>query len=486
MTENKYVSVFSSELKPLVSEEKDKYLAFSSLVNLIDFIPNIDTAKNNDLLPVAFNAFVANRVNKNGDVINTETALSVYKNFINKPINIEHNRSRVVGVILTAGFSEFGTDVTLTEEDVKNLKTPFNVTLGGVIWKVVSDELSDVIEDSADPTSENYRKISASWELGFRDYQLVVLDESEKNIENAELITDKDKIAELEVNLRAFGGSGKLENGKYIYRQIISEVSPLGIGLTTTPAADVSGILTENKALEDYSSLNEKNDVLTNIRDMKIETLKDINDESMKELAASSVTDFIQSELEKASEQYKLEAAKAEETLKSVKEKAETLEKEYASVCEKMSLIANELSEIKKVQAEKEAEDLFNKRMSLMDEDYNLSDEDRQILSSEIKSMDEEAFSAFQKKMEVLLKEKNKSVIASKEKEKQESLPPQQSLSSQESKEEALEIIDDALHNAKISANEVPVSSEPEQSLFSKYANAFSYDQFDFSVKRKN
>mgnify|MGYP002876772185 CR=1 FL=1 len=34
-------------------------------------------------------AFVANRVNKNGDVVDTDTALAFYKDFKNKPINIE-------------------------------------------------------------------------------------------------------------------------------------------------------------------------------------------------------------------------------------------------------------------------------------------------------------------------------------------------------------------------------------------------------------
>ena len=63
------------------------------------------------------------------------------------------------------------------------MKEPFNITLGGVIWKVASSELADLIEDSADPTSENYLKISASWELGFTDYNLVILPEDEKNID---------------------------------------------------------------------------------------------------------------------------------------------------------------------------------------------------------------------------------------------------------------------------------------------------------------
>ena len=78
----KYTTIFSSTIKPLVSEEKDKYLAMASLLEVSDFVPELDTDTNIDLLPIAFNACVANRVNKNGDVVNGETALEIYSNLI--------------------------------------------------------------------------------------------------------------------------------------------------------------------------------------------------------------------------------------------------------------------------------------------------------------------------------------------------------------------------------------------------------------------
>ena len=140
MKEFKYKTIFSSTIKPLVSEEKDKYLAMASILDIGDFIPDVDTGKDIDLLPVAFNACVANRVNKNGDVVDSKTAMSMYKNFVNKPINLEHKRDRVVGVILAAGFSEFGTDKPLNEKDIEG-DDPFNITLGGVIWKWLIPEL---------------------------------------------------------------------------------------------------------------------------------------------------------------------------------------------------------------------------------------------------------------------------------------------------------------------------------------------------------
>ena len=85
-----FTTNFSSVVKPLVSAEKDEYLALASMVQLEDFLPEVDTHKNIDLLPIAFNACVANRVNKNGDVIDTKAAVDLCQSFINKQINLEH------------------------------------------------------------------------------------------------------------------------------------------------------------------------------------------------------------------------------------------------------------------------------------------------------------------------------------------------------------------------------------------------------------
>lgn len=184
---------FSCVIKPLVSEEKDKYLALASLLDVANFIPDLDMEKNIDLLPIAFNACVVNRVNKNGDVIDTATAIDIYKNFVNKPINVEHNRKNLIGVILTAGFSEFGTDMPLTEEQAKERKDPFNITLGGVLWRVVNEQLTDLVEESNDQTSENYLKVSASWELGFSDYDLILIKGSGKNLEGSTTVAEENK-----------------------------------------------------------------------------------------------------------------------------------------------------------------------------------------------------------------------------------------------------------------------------------------------------
>ena len=61
-----------------------------------------------------------NRFNKNDDGIDTETALRISKLFKHKPTNIEHKKEKVVGHILTAGFSSYGDSRILTPDELNN------------------------------------------------------------------------------------------------------------------------------------------------------------------------------------------------------------------------------------------------------------------------------------------------------------------------------------------------------------------------------
>ena len=45
----KYKTTFSSSIRPMVSEEKDKHLALASLVDVGSFLPEVDAEKNMDL-----------------------------------------------------------------------------------------------------------------------------------------------------------------------------------------------------------------------------------------------------------------------------------------------------------------------------------------------------------------------------------------------------------------------------------------------------
>lgn len=473
-----YTTTFSSILKPLVSEEKDKYLALASLMQVGNFIPNVDTEKNVDLLPVAFNAAVVNRVNKNGDVIDTDTAIASYKDFINKPINIEHNRERIVGVILTAGFSEFGSDASLSEEQVKDLKGPFNITLGGVIWKIANPNLADKIEESSDATSNKYQSVSASWELGFNDYNVVMIDGESKNIEDGALISDASEIESIKNNLRAFGGSGKLDKTKSIYRKVIGNVVPLGIGLTETPAADVKGIATlkseasveieqENISKIDNLNVNTYNDNKV----MKIQSIKDITDESLKQATASQISDLIEQELKVASEKYAAEKATVEQSLKAANEKYDTLAAAQDTLQKEIAALKASLEAAESEKQAILANEKFNERMNAFDAEYDLDSETRQVLASDIAGLDDDSFAAYKNKMAVFMKNKKKG----EKKEASESPEgPKEAMSAS-----ASEVIEQAAANGEKKAAVIPATSTAsEDSLFNKYKQAFDYDGF--------
>ena len=551
----KYKTQFSSPVKPAVSEEKDKYLAMASLQKIQKFLPDVDVEKDIDLLPIAFNSFVANRVNKNSDVVDTKTAIDIYEHFKNKPINVEHNRHHVVGTILTAGFSEFGTDRPLTLEDVKDTTAPFNVTLGGVVWKVVDSSMADMIEEAGDPSSENYLRISASWELGFNDYELAIVDAGEKNLENAEIVSDKDKISELKGYMKGFGGDGLTEDGKMIFRKVVgASVVPLGIGLTQNPAADVEGIVVKKDSVdievkdnENLSSSDEdttekvvsepvaeknlknkksvshqpKTDVNENKDStiMEIKNIKDITDESLKEVSASVISDFIESELEKASEQYTAEKREVEDALSAAKEETDNLKGEHEKMKEELESAKSAIEQMEAEKAKRQKQEQFNERMASLDEKFDLTDEEREVIASDIKDLDEDGYTDYSKKMSVLLssKEKSEEVEASqpadialappgkewmyalekmsdedkidvakalmKKYASQLGLATETEGETEAAEENTQEVVDDAIEQADVQKESVPVTSEAsEPTVFEKYKEAFTVEGFDIKL----
>lgn len=505
--EFKYNTTFANiHIKPVVSEEKDKYLSLASMENLKKFLPDIDTNKNIDLLPIAFDACVVNRVNKNGDVINSSTAAEIVKNFINKPINIEHDRSRVIGCILTANFSKFGTNEALIEADVKEMKEPFYITLGGVMWKIINPQLANLIEESNDPSSENYMKVSASWELGFSDYDLVLLNNNNKNIEDGKFITDEKEKDKLSKNLKTFGGTGKINNNTYIYRQVIGDVIPLGIGLTSNPAADVQGVAVKDdekigiidfkpKDEESESSNISENNISQNTENtvnqegvinriiMKIENINQITDELLKQVTASSVTDFIQEELKKASEAFVAEKNEKDVAIKAAQEKYETLSTESEKVKEELEKLKATLAKLEEEKVAKAKEEAFNLRMAAFDEEFDLSDEDRQVLATDIKDLNDEAFAAYKNKMAVLMKEKNKAAKKAKEEEMKKAKASEvvkEVKASTASEQSATEVVDEVLDNSNVEKTSIPNSTTTaEVSLREKYSKAFGFEGFE-------
>jgi len=532
-------TIFASDpVKVFLPQGEDINIAKAGIDSLKPFLdPSVDLEKNYDLIGVAFNAFVVNRANKNGQVISTEVALSSVENFKFKPMNIEHKRKNVAGLITNYGFSEYGTDKPLTLDEVKNKKDPFNVVLSGFVWRIVNDEFATKLEESSDPSSQSYLSISTSWEMGFKDFNIA---KGSENLSEAVVFTDSGEIDQLKDKLAHFGGKGLDEDGRPLYINLVGEVLPLGIGFTTNPAADVKGVKVfgsddletklsdEDDSKDDANSASAEtevstsssqlteNHVETNINiisnkidsqqiaasenfekeknekennKMLIKSIHDLNDDSLKQVCATDIRSLFEEEIKKASEKFSEEQAAKD----SVIAEAEKTKAELESQLEQLREVGEQLkAELEKIKNEAEARELheaFQNRMATLDEEFSLDDEDRQAIGEQIKNLDQDSFEKWYKAFNVFAKGKNKKMMMEK-KAAQEKMKQDGCASSEEESAEVIASEQDkkeqeaAIVLEKVQAQEIalPNGAVAEESLRQKFAKAFNSSTIKIQV----
>jgi hypothetical protein len=499
----------------------------ASLDHLRPLIPDeVDLTKNIDLLGVAFNAAVINKFNKNGDGIDTRTAIAIKDYFINKPTNIEHQKEKVVGHIISSSFSDFGTNELLDDDSVKSLDTPFNIALGALVYKVVNPSFARILEQT-DEGEEFHETISASWEIGFNDYCIAL---GSDNLSEAELITDKNQIKEFSKYLKAYDGEGKMDDGTSVHRLVIGEIYPLGIGFTTNPAADVKGVTVENektiqiKQEDDASKENEvihvlnreiyrgiekmkKNSSLSGKKDVKKTNALTMDTKDLLKQIEGLLSDKVGEsqhfeEAVASVSKVMIEAIKEKDELwqqaKEAKDSAEAeatirhdaLSTEVDGLREKLVATESHLEELAEEKRLREAKDLFNSRMASITEAFELNQEDLKIVASELSELESatEAFASYQEKVEIMWRHKTKAYLESQEEKFNAQLEEEvqkrlselsESVATELVAEESAEAVEEVLDNveeetsAAITNNNEAGSAE-EQSLREKFNRAFS------------
>jgi len=210
---------------------------------------------------------------------------------------------------------------------------------------------------------------------------------------------------------------------------------------------------------------------------MKITNIQDITDENLKLLEASAVSEFIEDELKTASEKFAAEKLSVENALSEATEKHESLLKEHGEAKEQLEKVQAQLGELLAEKAQREAEERFNTNMAEIDEEFALEDEERNLIASDIKDMDDEAFSAYTEKLNVLLKSRKREVIEAEERKQAEEAEASQK---EEQVASAQEVVEEAVENAEVQASEIPNSTDAtEPTIFEKYKSAFSVDGFE-------
>lgn len=281
----KYKSVFSNCIVKASVSSESMSISEASIEDLknIDIPESIDLEKNPDLLFTVFNGAVINRVNRNGDGIDRKTAMAIKESFLHKPVNIEHEKERIVGHIVQVGWSSYGDNKLLTDEEVSEMDEPFNLVIGAVVYRVNAEEFSNILIDSVEEDSPNYNKIHSSWEIGYDKYKIIV---GSKNVSEGTVLEAEEDIKKYSKYLAANGGGGKTPDGQFVGRLIFGDetsVLPLGFGYVANPAAEVEGVtivspshLTEDE--EDDESSEAKRTAL----DVKLEILSKVFKKNLK------------------------------------------------------------------------------------------------------------------------------------------------------------------------------------------------------------
>jgi hypothetical protein len=441
----KYTTTFDNVVLAS-SEVGDANISKASLESLRPLIPkNIDLEKNIDLLAVAFNAAVVNKFNKNGDGIDSETAVAVKDYFVHKPTNIEHDRDRIVGHIVSAGFSKYGNSSELMNEDQALIEDQaYNIALAAVIYRTASKEFAELVESSTSDDSDYYQSVSASWEVGFNDYVISV---GGDDLYESSIISDPDEIKAYSSYLKSLGGKGVLKDGRKVNRLIIGDIYPLGIGFTSNPAADVKGLIAEqNQKAPEKSDRNEPIDkiiikskktshssqenVLTKEpnntimdKDQLINEFRAALDEKLgkqdfsEESVASISKVFIEAIREKG-EQYVADLEKAKAEKEEAVQAQNSLQEKMTEVEDQLNSTKEKLEALEQENTAREAEVRFNSRMEALNELYELDEEDSKIVASELANLDEteESFAGYQEKLSKVWKHKNKEFIAAEQK----------------------------------------------------------------------
>lgn len=503
--EYKYTTKFNFEifaadivkLADLPTKEK-------SLASLNEFLPNLDEKKDIDLLSIAFNGAVVNMFNKNDDGISSATAVKIIDYFKNKPINIEHDRSRIVGHITSAGFTDKENKKVMNSDEAMMTNDPYNLSFGGYIYKLVNSEFYNELKNSMNPENEMFQSISASWEIGFNSYAIAL---GSSNVSNAKILDKEDQVEHYSKYLRSFGGEGFTESGERVYRLIMGEVYPLGIGLVENPAADVKGVICKNEEQSlpntdknsAKSNINISNDtidisqsdqnVVNNLDSLKnMEILNQIKEalaaeKKISDEVIASVTSKFADAIKEYNEKYLQQIQEKEEAIANELKEKEDLKQSIADIESKLAAAQEQIEEFEAAKKQEAVAALINQRMEEIDSEYALDNDSRKTILEDLAGLDsDEAFASYKNKLSIFLKDRTKEAIAKAQEEKKAFEEAQASVTEEVPENEA--IAEEALEEVQEEQQEVPNNSNAnieDQSLAQKFAKAFSKENIVIS-----
>lgn len=443
------------------SVKKETFESFSAKASVDDMeaikslLPSSEEmAKNEDVLHITCSLANVNWINQNQHGIQTSTALSIKDKWKYKFINLEHSRQEILGTVTNAGFCSFDGSKMLSDEDVKDSSDIFNICISGIVWKAASPWMSEYIKDCGNPESGMQGQLSASWELSFDEFYIAL---DSKVLSKAEIITDEAEVKKLSKYLVQMGGKGITPDNRECFMVIAGDVKPLGLGLVRSPAAAVSGILCidpedieeeeededeegeteemdkkckasaeEKKVIENKNKISQPTKItVKRINLMKFKDIDEFVDKyqeavaSNQAFATSDVREFIKDQLVKSAEgwQSKVDeqlskAAAAEKKVTEMQAAIDVAKDDAKTNAEALAEIKKELNEVRAQAEEAAKRQIFDSRMSELDEKYDLSDKVRKVIIKSIASKNDEEYADWlSNEGEVILAGKEKKAV---------------------------------------------------------------------------
>ena len=214
--------------------------------------------------------------------------------------------------------------------------------------------------------------------------------------------------------------------------------------------------------------------------------LKDLlSEKKFSKEAVASMTDTFADAIRQRDEQYRKDI-EAERLAKEAKTKEyEDLKVSVAELEAKLGTASEQIGSFENEKKAEEAIASFNTRMDQIDEKFELDDQDREFLASELKGLgDESSYEAFASKLNILWKAKNKEVQEEFNSQIQTRIDDEvaKRLSTASTGEVGIEEALDAAEtvDAEVSnTNEAVASQEP--SLRDKFKSAFSRENIQIS-----
>ncbi len=280
----------------------------------------------------------------------------------------------------------------------------------------------------------------------------------------------------------------------------MGDIYPLGIAYTLNPAADVRGLYGGNPS-KTQVFINDKRDKISqnnklNVNNQKnfinMEMEKTLNE--LKELlsekkfskeAVASMTDTFAEAIRERDEQYRKDIETQKAAKEGVTKEYEELKSSVSELEEKLNAANERILVFEKDKKAEEAVASFNTYMDKLDEKFELDDQDREFLATELRGLeDAEAYEAFASKLEVLWKHKNKEVQAEFDAQIQARIDEEVAKRISTASTEEVKI-EEALDAAETTDSDVSNSNEAvaseEKSFRDKFKAAFSRDNIEIS-----